>query len=149
MKICTTVVVLMFVSLAAAQANGGADESAIRKLDQAWSKAVQDRNVDQAVSFYAPDASVLPFNAPIANTPEQIRAIWQHLLSDQNTTISFGPSKIELSKSGDMAYDLGWVELKTKDAQGNPATERGKYVVVWRKRNGQWKAVADIFNTDK
>jgi len=27
--------------------------------------------------------------------------------------------------------------------------EKGKYVVVWKKRNGQWKAVADIFNTDK
>jgi uncharacterized protein (TIGR02246 family) len=147
MKTFITAVVLMFASVAAAQTN--ADEGAIRKIDQAWSKAAQDRNVDQAVSFYAQDASVLPFNAPIANTPEQIRAIWQHLLSDQNTTISFGPTKIEVSKSGDMAYDVGWIELKTKDAQGNPTTERGKYVVVWRKRDGQWKAVADIFNTDK
>ena len=31
---------------------------------------------------------------------------------------------------------------------GEPLTDTGKYVVVWRKIDGKWKAAADIFNSD-
>ena len=62
--------------------------------------------------------------------------------------LSFTPTKIEVAKSGDIAYDVGTFELKTTDPQGKLVSEAGKYVVVWKKQNGQWKAVADIFNSD-
>jgi len=148
MKMKVAIAVLFASVFVAAQAAPSADEKAIRDLDKQWSQAAQAHNVDKSVSFYADDASVLPFNAPIVNTPPAIRAMWQHLLADAKTAISFGPTKIDVAKSGDLAYDLGWVELKTVDA-GKTTVEKGKYVVVWKKRNGQWKAVADIFNTDK
>lgn len=148
MKVLVAVTVLLASVCVAAQAAPGADEKAIREFDKQWSQAAQSHNAEKAVSFYADDAAVLPFNAPIANTPQAIREMWQHLLSDTKTTISFGPTKIDVAKSGDLAYDLGWVELKTSDA-GKTTVEKGKYVVVWKKRNGQWKVVADIFNTDK
>jgi len=46
--------------------------------------------------------------------------------------------------------DPGTFELKLNDAQGNATTTPGKYVVAWRKQpTHDWKAVADIFNTDK
>jgi ketosteroid isomerase-like protein len=132
-----------------AQTGASADEKAIRDLDKAWIKAAQDKNIDKAVSYYADDASVMPPGAPIATTPQQRRAVWQSLLSDPKTTLNFGRIKLEIAKSGDLAYDLGWTEWKTTDAQGKTTTERGKYVVVWKKINGQWKVVADIVNQDK
>ncbi|MBV9670607.1 MAG: DUF4440 domain-containing protein [Acidobacteriales bacterium] len=70
--------------------------------------------------------------------------LWEHLLGDKDTTLSFAPTLIQVAKSGDMAYDVGTVEMK-KGGQ----VASGKYVVVWRKQAGKWKAVADIFNTDK
>jgi len=148
MKIRIAIFVLFAGILVAAQTAPSADEKAIRDLDKQWSQAAQSHNVDKTISFYAADASVLPFNAPIANTPQAIRDMWQHLLSDAKVTISFGPNKIDIAKSGDMAYDVGWAELKTVDG-GKTTLEKGKYVVVWKKHNGQWKVVADIFNTDK
>jgi ketosteroid isomerase-like protein len=64
--------------------------------------------------------------------------------------LTFGPTKIEVAKSGDLAYDVGTFELKTNDAQGNVTTEVGKYVVVWKKRSDKtWKAVIDMFSTDR
>jgi hypothetical protein len=64
--------------------------------------------------------------------------------------LNFAPTKIEVSKSADMAYEIGTLELKLNDAQGNPTTTSGKYVVVWRTQSSQgWKAIADIFNTDR
>ena len=46
-----------------------------------------------------------------------------------------------------MALDRGTYRL-TVAAAGAPQRDIGKYVVVWRKVGGEWKAVADIFNSD-
>lgn len=138
------VVVLMFAAaIAMAQS---ADEKAIRDIDKQWAQAAQQKNVDKTVSFYADDASLFAPGAPIATGPQQIRGVWQHFLSDPNVvSVNFGPNKVEIAKSGDMAYDTGWTEIKMK----NGSVEKGKYVVVWKKVGGKWKPVADIFNSDK
>jgi uncharacterized protein (TIGR02246 family) len=141
--------ILLLASLAMA-AKGMTDEAAIRKLDADWSAAAQSKDVEKTISFYAADGSILPANAPKATGKEQIRAVWSHLLVDLKADVSFGPAKIEVAKSGDIAYDIGTYELKVKDAQGNAVTEIGKFVVVWKKQpDKQWKVAADIFNADK
>jgi uncharacterized protein (TIGR02246 family) len=147
------VALLLMVGIAvsiAQKSNPNADEQAIRKLDKDWSAAAQSKDVDKTISFYADDASAFPFNAPIATGKEQIRQMWSHLTSTPGFALNFGPTRIEVAKSGDLAYDVGTFALTLNDAQGNAATEAGKYVVVWKKQpNKQWKVVADIFNTDK
>ena len=141
--------VLLLTSLSLAQ-KGNTDENAIRKLDAEWSAAAQNTDVEKSVSFYAEGGMMLPNNAPIATSKAQIRDVWSHLLSLPGVKVSFGPTKIEVAKSKDMAYEVGTYELKTNDPQGNPTTEIGKYVVVWKKQpDKQWKVVADIFNPDK
>jgi uncharacterized protein (TIGR02246 family) len=129
---------------------GSADEQAIRKLDKEWSAATQSKDAGRILSYYAEDASAFPFNAPIATGKEQIQKLWAGLMSMPGFSLSFAPTKIEVAKSGDLAYDVGTFELKFNDANGNLTTEIGKYVVVWKKQpDKQWKVVADIFNTDK
>lgn len=126
------------------------DESQIRKADALWSHAAETKDVEKFISFYADDASALPFNAPIARGKEQIRQLWSQLMSKPGFGLSFSPTKIEISKSNDFAYEMGTFELKVNDPQGNATSTPGKYVVVWRKQaNHEWKAAADIFNTDK
>jgi uncharacterized protein (TIGR02246 family) len=150
MKIGMTVgLVLLSTAAAFAQGGSSADERAIRELDRSWSQAAQNKDLDKMVADYTDDASVLPYNEPIVTGKKAIRELWQHMFSLPNTTVSFGPNKIEVSKSGDMAYDIGWAQIASKDAQGKDTVEKGKYVVVWKKLNGKWKVAADIFNTDK
>jgi ketosteroid isomerase-like protein len=136
--------------LAGAQPAAASDESAIRAADTAWSQACGNKDLDKCVSFYADTSSVFPYNAPIATGLDQIRQVWTHLMAESGFGLSFGPTKIEIARSGDMAYEIGTFDLKTNDAQGNATSTLGKYVVVWKKQpNHDWKAVADIFNTDK
>jgi len=139
------------VSLGLAQTSRqSADENEIRNADTAWSHAAEDKDVDKFVSFYADDAAALPFNAPVANGKDQIRQLWSQLMSKPGFGLSFKPTKIEVSKSGDIAYEIGTFELKLNDPQGNATSIPGKYVVAWKKQpNREWKAVADIINTDK
>jgi ketosteroid isomerase-like protein len=134
----------------AQQSNPNPDQQAIHKLDVEWSAAAGSKDVEKTISYYADDASAYPFNAPIATGKEQIRQVWEHLVSIPGFSLSFTPTKIEVAKSGDLAYDVGTFELKTNDTQGNVVSQVGKYVVVWKKqKNLKWKVVADIFNTDK
>lgn len=72
------------------------------------------------------------------------------MFSKPGWSVSFGPTKIELAKSGDLAYEVGTARITFNDPEGHPITIPAKYVVAWRKdSNHEWKAVADIFNTDK
>jgi len=49
-----------------------------------------------------------------------------------------------------LAYEIGTFDLTVADQNGKSAASRGKYVVAWKKQaNGEWKAAADIFNTDQ
>jgi len=125
-----------------------ADESAIRDLDAQWSKAATAKDLDATVSYYSEDATLLPPNAPIANTKEAIRAMWATLVGP-DTTVSWQASKVEVSRSGDLAYLIGAYQLSMKDPQGKPMTDHGKFVEAWKKQaDGKWKVVADIFNSD-
>lgn len=141
-------VFIPFFALAQKSASSN-DRAAIRNADKRWSEAVEEKNLDKTVSFYADDATVLPFNAPKAEGRENIRQLWNHLFQSPGFHLRFAPVKIAVAKSRDMAYEVGVFELTMNGPDGAPSTSPGKYVVVWKKQNGEWKAVADIFNTDK
>jgi ketosteroid isomerase-like protein len=65
-------------------------------------------------------------------------------------SLTFAPSKIEIAKSADIAYEVGTFELKMNDDKGNLTTIPGKFVVAWKRQpKGDWKVELDIFNTDK
>jgi uncharacterized protein (TIGR02246 family) len=124
------------------------EEKTIRDADALRSHAVETKDLERALSFYADDASMLPFNAPMATGKEQIRQIWSRLLSTPGFSLRFAPKRVEVAHSGDLAYEVGTFELTMNDAQGKPVRTPGKYVVVWKQTDGIWKATADIFNTD-
>ena len=129
---------------------GMSNEEAIREAVAAWSKAAGQKELDKCLSFYTDDASLLPFNAPIAEGKDQIRHVWSMLMSNPGYSLHFGPTKIEVAKSGDLAYEMGAFDLTLANDDGKPNPMRGKYIVVWKKQvNGMWKAAADIFNTDQ
>jgi len=125
-----------------------ADEKTIRDADAQWSKAAAARDADGTVSYYSDDASLLAPNAPIASDKQSIRAAWVGLLTP-DTSLSWQASKVEVARSGDLAYLIGTYQLTTKDAHGKPVSDAGKFVEVWKKQaDGKWKVAADIFNSD-
>jgi uncharacterized protein (TIGR02246 family) len=140
-----TVPILVFVSSSAFSQQGRRppDEKTIRDADALWTHATETKDLDQAVSFYADDASVLPFNAPIVTGKVNIRQVFSQLMSMPGFSLHFAPSSIEVAHSGDMAYEIGTFELTVNDAQGKPVKTPGKYVVVWKQMDGKWKAAAD------
>lgn len=124
------------------------EESEIRSIDRAWSHAAETKNLDAVMAAYASDGSILPFNAPMATGTAAIRQVWSSLMSRPGYALTFSPSSICVSSSGDVAWELGTFELKLNDPSGVSKSLPGKYVVTWKKVADEWKVAADIFNTD-
>jgi ketosteroid isomerase-like protein len=67
-------------------------------------------------------------------------------------SLKIRPVSITPSEDGTMAYDVGTYEYRFRTPQGRAATDKGQYLVVWTRTNGQtngqWKVAADMFNSD-
>ena len=126
-----------------------ADADALRKLDDEWSRAIGARDVEKAISYYADDAVVMPPNIPTLTGKEPIRSLWKSMLDSPSFGGGWKATKVEVARSGDLAYVSGNYEFTEKDDSGKPITDKGKYLEVWRKQaDGSWKCVADMFNSD-
>src|SRR5438105_8441395 len=124
-------------------------EQPLRDADHAWSKAATSKDVEQTISYYSADAIVLPPNAPIATTKEEIKKICQDMMASPGLVISWKATKVEVAKSGDLGFVSGTYELTIHDAGGKPVNDHGKYVEVWEKKSdGKWKCGTDTWNSD-
>jgi uncharacterized protein (TIGR02246 family) len=126
------------------------DAKAIRDLETAWEKAFATKDVDKIGVVYADDASAFMPNSPVLNGVAAIKAALKPMVEDKNFSISFASTKVEVSKSGDLAYSQGAYTMNMTDAKTKKVfTEKGKFVTVFKKQAaGGWKAVADIINAD-
>lgn len=97
---------------------------------------------------YDEKASLFIPNAPIATGREDIRKTWAQLFGVPGFALATKTAKVDVARSGDLAYAQGTYVFTANDAKGAPTKGRGKFVVVWKKQtDGSWKAMADIFNS--
>ena len=132
---------------AAAAVNTGADEQAIRGQVDRWLQLVKAKDAAGIAELYANDGTVMPPNAPIGKGRAAIQQTWASMMRMPGFDLTFVPEQIIVSSSGDMALDRGTYRLAVAP-DGTTQTDTGKYVVVWRKIGREWKAAADIFNSD-
>jgi len=126
-----------------------ADEATLRAADIEWSKATGAKDLDRSISYTADDTVLLAPNAPAASGKEAVRKSWSDMLALPGLLISWQPTRVEVAKSGDIGYTQGTYEMTVNDAKGNPNTDRGKYLSIWKKQaDGAWKCVVDTFNSD-
>ena len=125
-----------------------ADEQTIKDLDAQWSKTAATHDVDGTVAYYSDNAVLLPPNEPLVTGKQALRASWAVLLSP-NTALNWQVTKVDVARSGELAYVVGTYALTAKDAQGKASMDRGKIIEVFKKQpDGVWKVVADMYNSD-
>jgi ketosteroid isomerase-like protein len=123
-----------------------ADAATIRAATAHWIDAYNAGEVDDIVALYTEDAVLMPGNAPMLVGRVAIR---DYLVKDTAAAKAAGLTNKDgvgdVGVSGDLAWHAGTSSVV--DASGK-TVETGKYIEVWRRTNGQWLMVRDIWNDD-
>jgi ketosteroid isomerase-like protein len=142
-------VVIAVVALGACATNTqtGDAESAIRQGDINFSQRFGLSDAAGVAGIYAQDATLLPPNAPAVHGREAIRQMWGGLMSTGKGDVTLTADNI--TQSGDLAVEVGRYQFNfTPNGATAAIPDHGKYVVVWKKINGQWQIAEDIYNSD-
>jgi len=147
-KPCAFAVAFLLAGLmSASPALAHSVEAQLEELTVKWVAAFKQRDFAVIEALYASDGLLLPSNSPPIEGPKAIVEVWKSWAELPNVAIDFSANRIEVSSSGDMAYDYGWYTFAF-DTDNGRFSDRGKYVVVWKKVGGAWKIAADILNTN-
>lgn len=144
-------IALFVVAIAlASAATAAGDKDIIQGLDRKWVEAVKAKDLDTIATFYAEDGYFMPTGSPRVHGRSKIRDSWKAMFDDPSyVSLKFEPVEIGVSSSKDVAYDVGDYQFQMRNSAGKETTQLGKYVVVWKKVDGEWKVAADIFNPNE
>ncbi len=115
--------------------------TAIRRMSREFGEAASAGNVDGMMAIYAYDIVLMPPNAPEFRGLAAVRQFWSGMAAAK-PKVTLTP--VTILESCELATEIGRYELTI-----GPMKDEGKYVVTWRRTNGEWRAIADIFNSNK
>lgn len=146
-SIITVVAILCIANLGLAQEYMGNKEDLDQILKNAknFSEYVVDANYEMIGASYTVDAKIFPNDSKILTGKDAILAYWK--LPEGISTVHHKLMPEEIKVIGNEAYDYGYYEGTTQKADGSESSWKGKYVVIWRKENGEWKMYLDIWNS--
>jgi uncharacterized protein (TIGR02246 family) len=93
-------------------------------------------------ALYTAEGKLLPANSDFVTGPQAIREFWQGAMEMGIKSVQL--ETIEVEGMGKMAYEVGKYQLF---ADGNQMLDQGKYIVIWKQVEGEWKLHRDIWNT--
>lgn len=144
-------IVLMAQGCQTSKVDIQAETDTIRSLENQWTSGLQTKNVDQIMDLTSNDCTIMRSNAPAIDGPQAIRD--RQELMFQDTTLLYETytamvDTIEVAASGDLAYARGHDDISIITERGI-VQEKGKWVDVWKKIDGEWKAIISISNSDE
>lgn len=96
---------------------------------------------------YTVDAKIFPNNMDILEGREAIIEYWTLPEGVQIKYHKITPEEIKVLDNE--AYDYGYYEGTTRRSDGTEVSWKGKYVIIWRKIDQEWKMYLDIWNRIK
>ena len=123
-------------------------ESRIRDMSSNRTDRIGRREFDAMVDeFYAADAQLLASGAATVRGIDAIRRFWRD--TPEEGLVALTLETREVQESGELAFEIGSFVRTLRPRHGAPFQEIGKYLVVYRRiDDGEWRAVAEMFNTD-
>jgi ketosteroid isomerase-like protein len=109
-----------------------------------FSRFYTTENYDSLAASYSFDGVILPPGADIIRGREAIKKRW---ILPAGVKVPYHKiTPIEINVFDDIAYDIGYYEGKTVKKDASEIEWKGKYLIVWKKEEGDWKIYADAWN---
>ncbi len=109
-----------------------------------FSKAYMAGDYETIANSYTENGKIFPNNAPIIEGKEAIKKRW--ILPEGSKILHHELQPQEVNILGDYAFDYGYYQGRSINKEGKESDFNGKYVVVWKKIDTEWKMYLDIWN---
>ena len=118
-----------------------------RNLDAEYAKAANAGDAAQVAALYSKDAIFMMPETPAYKGTKGVRAHAQAAIDAGWRNLKF--KTIKSGSDGGLAFNIGSVTMD-RPSGGGTAKVKGKYLDVYqRQRDGSWKIIATMYNTDE
>jgi uncharacterized protein (TIGR02246 family) len=122
--------------------------SKIEETNAEFGAAASRGDTAAVADLYADDAVLLPPNAEMFRGKRAIKGFLDGLVA-QIGIPQLTLQTMQVDEIGDTACEVGQYTMKLQPPGGEPVTDIGKYVVVWKRQSDDsWKLAVDIWNTN-
>ena len=144
--LAVTPMVLLAACAASPQVDPAAEKAAVEARIAGLAQAEAAKDVDGAVNFWADDAVVQAAGAPTIVGVEAVRKGYTEVFGGMESFKSTTTS-VNVAASGDLAWEHGVNDVVVRTPNGN-VPDKGKYLAIWKKINGEWYVAALSFTSD-
>ncbi len=140
--VTVSLLLLINASCTAVQQDNTKTHDAIVAANKQFMSAFSNSDDAALAALYTEDAKLLPTNSDFVSGNEAVGAFWKSVfdMGIKKATLE----TLEVEGMGDTACEVGKYTLFI---EGEQVADSGKYVVIWKMVNGQWKLHRDIWNT--
>lgn len=114
--------------------------SDIAAVNRQFEEAARKGDLDRLAALYTPDAMAFPPDGPIVKGRDSIKQMWASVARQMGLK-DVRLDTLDFEQAGDTGYEVGEATLA-----GASGTAVVKFVVVWKKVDGQWRLHRDIWN---
>ena len=146
------IICIAFALVGCAAQEAGTDEGAevdqeqVRQAIEAqnarFERYVENQQFDSLAAIYTAGGQLMAPNAPTASGQNLIGA-FEGMAQMGVSSINLQTMEVEAAE--DFAYEVGNYTLQ---AEGGMEVDNGKYIVIWKQEDGEWKLHRDIFNSN-
>ena len=146
-------VLLTTIILSSCSHNVSKELASVQARSKAVTAAEEAQNIPEIMKYWAKDAIVQPAGMPQIQGTEGIIKLYHQIFDDTAmklksfTSSSINSPNITVAQSGDIAFDYGTNIFVWSTANGD-MLDMGKYLIVWKKINGEWYVSAISFTSD-
>ena len=124
--------------------NTTSDLDIIKQNISKFSRAYMDGDIRSLTDLYTIDGKIFPNNRKILSGKSALNLYWT--IPEGVKILHHKATPIDIQIENNTAYDYGYYEGKTLTKDQKEISWKGKYIIVWKKINGNWKIDLDIWN---
>jgi uncharacterized protein (TIGR02246 family) len=117
----------------------------IQVLENNWAAALNARDIETLMGMYTDDAISMPDGKPMLSGKDAIRKQQEEEFSSSPEGMTFEFETLDVYGTADLVTEIG--KSTYKDSTGKMIGS-GKYVAIWKKQDGQYLCIREIYNND-
>ena len=130
------------------KAQAAVEEQKLWELSNELVEVEKNKDLETTLSFFTEDSVLQAPDTPQVEGLEGVRALLEEMFQLPFEDFESGAERIVVSAEADMAYELGWYRMPFEGPEGR-IHEEGKYTIVWRKVDGEWKYLVGCWNNNE